>query len=313
VNTSALAVDAGQTNTRAAVVPGHGPRVATGPGVPRLEGGADVAGIAAPILRSIAELGELPPSPVLGVGLSGIESMSAADLRQLAAALGRELGATRVVIASDGVTSYLGALGDRAGAVVAAGTGTVVLARNGDRWAQVDGWGSLLGDAGSGFAIGRAGLDAALREFDGRRGSAGLRDAAERLFGPLAKLPLQIHGADSPTKTVAGFAPEVTRLAAAGEPVALDIVAAAAAELATSAAAALGRVLAPGTPTEVSYVGSVFVAGAPLRERFARRLGQLWPAAELLDPVGDGLAGAAALTRSADGLPPDAHLVFEPS
>jgi len=310
---SALAVDAGQTKTRAAVVRGRGPRVVTGPGVPRLEGGADPAEVAAPILRAIAQLGDLPQSPVLGVGLSGIESMSAADLRRLAATLGHEFRAPRVVIASDGVTSYLGALGDRAGAVVAAGTGTVVLARNRDAWAQVDGWGSLLGDAGSAFAIGRAGLDAALREFDGRRGSAALRDVAKRRFGPLAKLPLRIHGTESPTRMVASFAPEVTRLAAAGEAVAVEIVTGAAADLATAAAAALGRVLAPGTPSAVSCVGSVFDSGTVLQEPFARRLGELWPAAELIDPDGDGLAGAAALTRDVDGLPPEAHLVFEPS
>jgi N-acetylglucosamine kinase-like BadF-type ATPase len=312
VSGSALAVDAGQTNTRAAVVRGRGPRVATGPGVPRLGGGAGAGEIAASVLRAIAELGDLPRSPVLGVGLSGIESMDAVDLRQLAAELGRELGAARVVIASDGVTAYLGALGERSGAVVAAGTGTVVLARNGDRWARVDGWGSLLGDAGSGFAIGRAGLDAALRDFDGRRASTGLRDAAERRFGALARLPHRIHGAGSPTATIASFAPEVTRLAAAGDPIAREIVATAGAELAASAAAALGRVVAGGTPTTVSYTGSVFAAGAPLWEPFARRLGELWPAAELVDPAGDGLAGAAELTRGARRLPSEAHLVFEP-
>ena len=74
-------------------------------------------------------------------------------------------------IASDGVTSLLGALGERDGAVVAAGTGTICVARRGERLAKVDGWGALLGDAGSGFAIGRAGLEAALRNADGRGGS----------------------------------------------------------------------------------------------------------------------------------------------
>ena len=54
---------------------------------------------------------------------------------------------------------------------MAAGTGTVCVARRGERLVKVDGWGSLLGDAGSGFAIGRAGLDSALRHADGRGGS----------------------------------------------------------------------------------------------------------------------------------------------
>jgi glucosamine kinase len=311
VSSAALAVDAGQTQTRAALVE-RGPRVATGPGVPRLERGAGIDRVAAAVMRAIAGLGEMPERPVVGIGLSGIESMSAANLRELAAGLAGELGAARIVIASDGVTSYLGALGERTGAVVAAGTGTVVLARDGARWAQVDGWGSLLGDAGSGFAIGRAGLDAALRDYDGRPGSAALREAAERRFGDLGKLPNRIHGSDSPSREVSVFAPEVARLAAAGEAVAIEILAAAGTDLAASAAAALGRILASGAPASVSCVGSVFGAGAALREPFARQLARLWPDAEIVEPAGNGLAGAAGLL-GADRLPPAAHLVFEPS
>ena len=151
------------------------------------EAGPDA--IAIPVLRAIGELGALPGRPALGVGLSGFESLSAAELRQLAERLGRELGSPRVAIASDGYTSHLGALGNRPGAVVAAGTGTVVTARNGERWAKVDAWGSLLGDAGSAYAIGRSGLDLALRDHDGRGGSRRLREAAERRFGSLDELP----------------------------------------------------------------------------------------------------------------------------
>src|SRR5581483_2138299 len=56
--------------------------------------------------------------------------------------------------------------------------------------ACVDGWGHLLGDAGSGFWIGRRGLDAALRAHDGRRGgSPVLARLVERDIGPLDRLP----------------------------------------------------------------------------------------------------------------------------
>ena len=93
----------------------------------------------------------------MGVGLSGFEAAEDADLRRVHAILVEALGLDHLAIASDGLTSLFGALGARDGAVAAAGTGTVVLARRGDAYAKVDGWGSLLGDAGSGFAIGRGG------------------------------------------------------------------------------------------------------------------------------------------------------------
>ena len=93
-----------------------------------------------------------------------------------------------LAIASDGLTALLGAIGRRDGVVVAAGTGTACLARRGARFAKVDGWGSLLSDAGSGFAIGRAGLDAALREYDGRGGSERLMEAARERFGEMDRM-----------------------------------------------------------------------------------------------------------------------------
>jgi N-acetylglucosamine kinase-like BadF-type ATPase len=313
VSPATLAVDAGQTQTRAALVERRGRRLATGPGVPRLEGAASPDAIANPVLHAIGELGALPGRPALGIGLSGFESLSAEELRALAERLRRELGAPRVAIASDGYTSHLGALGSRPGAVVAAGTGTVVTARNGERWAKVDAWGSLLGDAGSAYAIGRAGLDQALREHDGRGGSAALRAAAERRFGPLDELPHSVHRTASPTSTIASFSAEVSALANDGEHASLAILATAGEELATSAAAALGRVFDAADAAAVCCTGGVFAAGAPVRHAFARRLAQLWPAATLDEPLGDAITGASELVRDPDRLPPAAGLLLEES
>ena len=172
--------------------------------------------------------------------------------------------ARRIVIASDGVSALFGALAGSPGVVVSAGTGTVALAHDGRRWARVDGWGSLLGDAGSGFAIGRAGLDAALREHDGRGGSPALLRAAEREFGPAAHLVSRIHRTGSPTMTVAGFAPAVVEEAVAGDAAATEIVGSAGRELAVSVAAALRAVFGADETVSVSWAGNVFLAGAPL-------------------------------------------------
>ena len=53
---------------------------------------------------------------------------------------------TRVVIGHDSATSYLGALGNAHGAVLAVGTGVVVTACAAATTARVDGWGHLFGD-----------------------------------------------------------------------------------------------------------------------------------------------------------------------
>jgi N-acetylglucosamine kinase-like BadF-type ATPase len=298
VSAAVLAVDAGQTEIRAALSDGErGPRTATAPGVLRMGQSVGPDEVAAALLAAVAALGPLPaPPPLLGVGLSGFEAAAEEDLRRVGDLLRGGLDVRRVAIASDGLTSLLGALGDRDGAVVAAGTGAVCLARRGERLAKVDGWGALLGDAGSGFAIGRAGLDAALRHADGRGGSAALLAAAERRYAPLPGLSERIYAAEVPTRAMSAFAEDVAHQAAAGDEHALAILAEAGRELGLSARAALDRLFEQDEPALVSYAGNVFRAGRPLLEPFTREVKRR-PATEVLPPRDDSLAGAALLVE----------------
>jgi N-acetylglucosamine kinase-like BadF-type ATPase len=312
VRPAVLAVDAGQTEIRAALADGgRGSRSATAPGVLRMGGRVGPDEVAAALLAAVTALGPLPdPLPPVGVGLSGFEAAAEEDLRRVGELLRARLAVERLAIASDGVTSLLGALAERDGAVVAAGTGAVCVARRAERLAKVDGWGALLGDAGSGFAIGRAGLDAALRHADGRGGSEALLTAAERRYAPLPDLSERIYAAEVPTRAVAAFAADVASEAAAGEPHATAIMAGAAGELALSACAALDRLFEPSEPATVSYAGNVFQAGPPLLEPFAREVRRRRPATELVAPAGDALAGAALLAELDDGLRPEPGLLW---
>jgi N-acetylglucosamine kinase-like BadF-type ATPase len=307
-----LAVDAGQTETRAALHGERGPRLARAPGVGRIDAPGDgTDGVVTTLLEALSALGPLPEPPAaVGVGLSGMEAADPEELERLGDALRDALHARRIVIAGDGVSALFGALDGRPGVVASAGTGTVALAHDGRRWARVDGWGSLLGDAGSGFAIGRAGLDAALREHDGRGGSAVLLRAAERAYGPAAHLVSRIHRTGSPAATVAGFAPAVVDAAAAGDGVAIEIVRSAGRELAVSAAAALRRVFGSRKEVAVSYAGNVFRAGAPLLEPFERELARSCPRAHVVAPRGDSLSGAGVLAERAATLRPEPGLVW---
>jgi N-acetylglucosamine kinase-like BadF-type ATPase len=308
----ALALDAGQTEIRVALGGERDPsRTARAPGVLRLDGaavGADV--VAGALVAAVDALGPLPAVEAIGVGLSGYEAAREDDLVRVDAALRARVGAARVTIASDGVTSLLGALGERLGAVVAAGTGTVCVARGPRRWAKVDGWGSLLGDAGSAFAIGRAGLDSALREIDGRGGSSALLAAAEQRFGEAPGIAEAIYRSPVPTRAVASFARDVARAAADGDAAARSILEDAGRELALTACAALDRAFDPGDTAAVSYSGSVFDAGPPLVDAFAAELAGRRPDAQLLPPGGDALAGAAVLAERGPALIQDRELLW---
>jgi glucosamine kinase len=311
----ALAVDAGQTEIRVALADERDPgRAARAPGVLRLDGaGVDADEVADALVAAVDALGPLQSVEAIGVGLSGFEAAREEDLRRVDEALRERVGAERVTIASDGVTSLLGALGERLGAVVAAGTGTVCVARGAQRWAKVDGWGSLLGDAGSGFAIGRAGLDAALRELDGRRGSKALLAMADQRFGKDGGIAEAVYRSPVPTRTVASFARDVAHVAAEGDTAACSILEDAGRELAVTACAALERAFDPGEPAAVSHSGSVFEAGPLLVDAFARELARRRPDAKLLPPEGDALAGAALLAERGPALTRDRDLLWSAS
>jgi N-acetylglucosamine kinase-like BadF-type ATPase len=240
--------------------------------------------------------------------LSGFETAGDGELSAVASVLRSELGVADVAIASDGVTSLLGALGNAPGCVVASGTGTIVVARSGTRWAKVDGWGAILGDGGSGFAIGRAGVDAALRAHDGRPdGSRVLLDAAVARFGDVEGLPALVRRVPSWSRLLASFTPDVAA-AAAGDPIAAAIVQRAAVDLAGAGAAALARVMEHGEAGAVACTGNVFRANA-LRDAFAVEIQRLRPGVSIAEPLGDSLAGAARLP----GVPAEPGLVWSGS
>ena len=168
--------------------------------------------------------------------------------------------------------------------------------------ACVDGWGHLLGDAGSGFWVGRRGLDAALRAHDGRGGSPMLARLVERDIGPLDQLPqMAARAGAGPVAAIASFSVQVAEAATAGDDVARHIWREAASHLADSAVACARR-LNPNstTPIAMTWLGGLFaVPDALLLEPFVARIRATFPAADLMPAVGDALAGAARLATPA--------------
>ncbi len=126
----------------------------------------------------------------LAIGAAGMATLGERLRAELPGALADALGVRRVALAADAVTAYAGAMGQRPGAVVAGGTGMIALGTDLKEWCRADGWGHLLGDSGGGAWIGRAGLDAAMRALDGRRGgSPALLERLRAVFGPAEELP----------------------------------------------------------------------------------------------------------------------------
>ncbi|HEU4657525.1 MAG TPA: hypothetical protein VFR97_08375, partial [Capillimicrobium sp.] len=91
---------------------------------------------------------------------------------------------------------------------------------------------------------------------------------------------------------------------------ATEILTSAGRELAVTACAALDRLFPAGEPVPVSYTGNVFGAGPVLFDAFAAELAARRPEAELREPDGDGLRGAAVLAELAPTLPPEPGVLW---
>ncbi|MGW6755459.1 N-acetylglucosamine kinase [Streptomyces sp. NPDC055006] len=254
----------------------------------------------------------VPRLSTVAVGAAGMATLGDGLRAELPGALAAQLGVRRLAMAADGVTAYAGALGQRPGAVVAAGTGMIALGTDLTSWHRADGWGHLLGDCGGGAWIGRAGLDAAMRAYDGRRGgSAALLALAEERFGPAAGLPARIYPRTDRPAVLAAFAPDVAR-AALDDSVAAGILREAAGHIAEAAAA----VCPAGDGSEVALTGGLFKMGEPLLAPLRAELAEQLPYAGTVSATGDPLHGAlviaAALAVDGLRLPCDGRLLHVP-
>ncbi|MCX2924750.1 N-acetylglucosamine kinase [Streptomyces sp. NEAU-W12] len=325
-----VAVDSGGSGLRVVVgAAGRGPLARGASGEPVRTGsrGIDPVHVAeqlVPMARELAAEAGIGRLDTAAVGAAGLASLGDALRAELPGALARELGVRRVALAADAVTAYVGALGPRPGAVVAAGTGLIAVGTDLAGWRRADGWGHLLGDCGGGAWIGRAGLEAALRAHDGRDGGSGLLlECAEGMFGPAASLPGRLYPRTDRAAVLASFAPRVAECADR-DAVAAGILRAAARHMADSAVAVCpepGSGSGSGSGSEagsgeqlVAFTGGLLNLGDPLLVPLGEELAKRLPRARLLAAEGDPLHGAVRIaTDLATGsltLPRDEKMLY---
>jgi N-acetylglucosamine kinase-like BadF-type ATPase len=298
-----VAIDAGQSGVRG---------VATGGGPERRTQGA---GFAEPLADPgapgrvtdalVTFIGRLAPDGVdrVAVGLSGIDQADEGVV-EVARAVRERTGARSVRIASDVVTWHLAAFGGGPGVVAAVGTGSVALAADGaGACARTDGWGHLLGDQASGFAVGRAGLASALAAFDGRGGSSDLLERAVRRFGPAAGIAAMVHGSGAVVAACASFAADVVESARSGDAVAIEIWDTTGRALGSMIVGAWHRVFTRGQVVPVAVVGSLVEAGRLVLEPCDSALERHGLVASV--PALDALTGALRLATTSLGTYPD--------
>lgn len=286
-----LAVDAGQTGIRLRWTPSAsgGPTAREADRPPVVTDSPVVPQVARAIASFADETGARPRT--VAVGCSGLApDEDAAGLRRLLGGLGVE----HVLLAHDSITGYLGALGLDHGVVVAAGTGVVTLGVGPHGVARVDGWGNVMGDAGSGYWIGQRALEAAMRAYDGRGAETPLLDLLRERWPDPEVAYLDLQAAPDRVALVASFARQVDRCARDGDTVAVAILDDACRALVESAVTALRRAGVEPPAAACATVGGVFRSSA-IATGFLARLRRHYPDLTPSAAAGTVLDGAAML------------------
>ena len=207
------------------------------------------------------------------------------------------------IITNDAVAALVGGAGRRLGVVVVAGTGSIAFGLNAQgQQRRAGGWGYLLGDEGSGYAIGLAGLRAACRAADGRGAPTALGERLLAAFGlsePTDLIGL-VYGRWG-VPQIAAVAPLVFDSAAQGDRVAKEIVEAAADELALAAAAVIRGPALSDQRFDVVTAGGVWSGAPALRERFAAAVRAVVPLARVVPPRREPVWGAVLLALESIG------------
>lgn len=182
------------------------------------------------------------------------------------------------------------------GIVLISGTGMIVYGFDGEgRRYRAGGWGALLGDGGSGYAIGAAILKAVTWAADGRGPATSLQPA---LLNHLDLAQPQDLVAwtyrDTSWDRFARLAPLATACAQDGDVVAQEILAQAAADLAVAVEAVVEKLAWRMASFPLVLSGGVLQSG-PLVDALQRRLHIVAPNAQIVRPQVEPAVGAAWL------------------
>lgn len=302
-----LGIDGGGTKTVAVVVDGSGRVLGRGQadstnwnsvGVETAQ--ANLFAVAGQALKQAGRAAE--ELAAVCIGASGVDRPD--DRARMQSWLGELAPQATPAIHNDAVVALAaGTGGDLYGLVLIAGTGMIVYGfdRSG-RSVRAGGTGALLGDRGSGYAIGADALAAVMWAADGRGPQTALTGAILAHLGlehPQALIPWTYT--DLAWERFAGVAPVVFRCAADGDAVAVALVDRAAAGLAV-AVRAVAEKLAFDDGVPLVMAGGLLRPG-PYAQLVAEKVVGLGLDCETVHPEVEPAVGAAllALRSASDG------------
>lgn len=258
-------------------------------------------------------LGDVPVVPAaVCLGLAGVDRAGDSQvIREIMKRLGFR---AHTLIVNDALIALVagnGSLGP--GIVLVSGTGSIAYGVNRHRVAaRAGGWGSSLGDEGSGYWIGRRALEAVVRDADGRGPRTALTPMVLEHFG-LARpeqLVAEIYDNVTGRQAIASLGATVERARAEGDVAALEILRDAATELALAVTSVVSRLKMRGDQFPTWLSGGLLTGMPWLAGEVTRHLAEVAPRSVVAPLTVEPAVGAVrlALAEAHGGVQVPAYL-----
>lgn len=247
------------------------------------------------LLREIGDyLSSIGSCQALCIGSAGVSNST---MVQMVTDAMNVCGIHNWKLVGDQEIALTGALDGAPGIALIAGTGSICFGRAEDgTTARSGGWGHLIGDEGSGYALGRDALAAVARAFDGY----GEKTALTALLVSQLELSTQreiisyTYGGDK--SRVAALSRLVEQAAREGDEVARSIIRKNAKEMAALVAAVEQRLHLG--ETQVAMLGGMLENDTMLRAEFKRVMAGLCPRITCVAPNHDAAEGAVMMAKA---------------
>jgi N-acetylglucosamine kinase-like BadF-type ATPase len=304
-----LGIDGGGTRTRASIMAGERLLAhAENGSIKRLRVGAEAAEQhLRALLKDVYAQAGLSNLSGVQAATVGVASASMPGTTEWITAVFHDFGIERSEVVGDEVIALDAAFRGGPGILQIAGTGSNTIGRAPDGSREsAGGWSSRLGDEGSGYWIGLHSIQRALRALDRDEPTKVLEKVGE-VWGTPQLDDLVNLGDSTPGPDFAALAPAIDELALAGDPVAVEILRQAAADLVEFVLLVRAKLLKKHTivgEVPVAWTGGVIEKMALVREAFFAGLhaaapqmpvsrepvvsldGALWRAKRLLETAG---------------------------
>ena len=238
-----------------------------------------------------AYLNELGRCRALCIGSAGVSNK---EMTRLVETEMKRGGIENWKLVGDQVIALNGALSGEAGIALIAGTGSSCVGKNGaGKYARSGGWGHLIGDEGSGYALGRGALTAVARAWDGWGKETLLSQLLAENLGLDDQKKIISYTYSGDKSRIAALAPLVEQAAGQNDPVALEIIWDNAVKM-TGLVGAVARQLDIKSG-RVAMLGGLLEHDTKLRKAFIAEMRKQYPAFVCTEPEQDPASGALML------------------